>query len=451
LQVELKDYQFNFVFDPARHPAMVSAWGTGKTLCALMRSKIYTDHIPHNLGLVCRREFVDLRDSTIKDFEEYTGVQVNTQRDAVFSNGSIIMFRHIEELLRMASSKGNNNLQNINLGWFFIEQGEELATDRAFWLLWGRLRRKVKPDPRFKEFGLPLHTGFVIGNVAGDNWIKKLWKINPGKGFTLHEAVTYDNADNLPKDFLESMEVIKQKKPDIYNRFVMNDWSAEIDSTVFKNQHLCIAGDFTNVDPKFNYIVGLDLAKSIDWNVATVMNAQTKHVDDWIRWQGPWTLTKERAKAINKKFNNPLFVIDSTGVGDPIVEDLQRDGLAILPIHLTNTLKAQIIEKLVVSIEQRLITFPSIEELLEELRIFQAILSPNRLIKYSAPEGMHDDCVISLGLANWGLFGNIYTKYEEPRPKTSDELFWDRVKKDIKPPYVEGEQRTLTAEGARSV
>ena len=37
--------------------------------------------------------------------------------------------------------------------------------------------------------------------------------------------------------------------------------------------------------------------------------------------------------------------------------------------------------------------------LLGELLAFQAERLPSGLMRYSAPEGMHDDCVISLALA----------------------------------------------------
>lgn len=429
---QLNPYQDEFVFSRAQFPAMISSWGTGKTLCAILRSKLYTDHIPGNLGLVCRREFVDLRDSTIKDFEEYTGIKLNSARDAIFKNGSVIMFRHIEELLNAANRKGDNNLQNINLGWFYIEQGEELQTDRAFWLLWGRLRRNVAPSPYFKSLGLPPRSGFVIGNVAGNNWIKRLWKVNPAKGFHLVEATTYDNTHNLPPDFIQNLETIKVKKPAVYNRFVMNDWTAEVESNVFHRPHACIAGNLTAPDHRFDYVAGLDLAKSHDYNVATVMNRQTRHMDGWYRWNRcSWNQTKERVKALNKKWGKVLWVIDATGQGDPITEDLTREGLAILPIVFTNVLKEQIIEKLVVSVEQVLITYPGIEILLDEMRIFQAVMTRNRNVQYMAPEGSHDDCVISLALANWGLFGGIYAPpYKEPVQPSEAEQFWARVKRD---------------------
>ena len=158
-RVKLKPWQDKFVFSPKRYPGMWSSWATGKSLSLIARAMVYTELIPDNLGIIFRKEFEDLRDSTLKDFELYTGLKVNSNRNVTLPNNSTIMFRHIEEL---------NNIQNINLGWYAIEQADELANDKEFFLLFGRLRRALKPTQEFLDLGLSLHTGFVIGN-AGDH------------------------------------------------------------------------------------------------------------------------------------------------------------------------------------------------------------------------------------------------------------------------------------------
>jgi len=38
---------------------------------------------------------------------------------------------------------------------------------------------------------------------------------------------------------------------------------------------------------------------------------------------------------------------------------------------------------------------------INELKLFGYEISPSGIMKYSAPEGKHDDCVIALALANW--------------------------------------------------
>lgn len=167
------------------------------------------EQYPNNLALICRKEFTDLKDSTIKDFELYTGLKVGSNKDVKLSNGSVIMFRHGEEL---------NTLQNINLGVCLIEQAEEFDDDSQWFMLFGRMRRKNCGNPSL----------FLIANANGDNWINRLWPESgdstyfPAPGYELYEATTYDNADVLPEAFISSLDTLRIQKPAIYEQFVMN-------------------------------------------------------------------------------------------------------------------------------------------------------------------------------------------------------------------------------------
>lgn len=219
--VDFTDFQSEFLQSRARFPAMVAGWGTGKTMTALAKGCALSAMYPNNLGLVLRKNFTDLKDSTMADFERYTGKRVKVQsKSYTFENGSKIIFHHADEL--------SGVVQNINLGWFFIEQAEEFDNDEVFEKLGGRLRR----EGCFRQ-------GFIIANTNGHNWIWRKWK-NKGSdeyicgrkfggddydGYaSLVEANTFDNAENLPPDFLESLEVKKETAPSHYRRFVMNSW-----------------------------------------------------------------------------------------------------------------------------------------------------------------------------------------------------------------------------------
>lgn len=214
MQFNLNPIQSRFVFSKSKYPAMVGGWGTGKTLCGCIRAITYAEHIPNSLGMILRNQFVDLRDSTIKDFERYTGRKVDSQRNVVYENGSIIMFRCMDEF----------KTQNVNLNFGFIEQAEELESDDDFLTMFGRMRREVQPDDFFKSLGLPARSFWIIAN-AGDNWVKNLWKDEPAEGFELIESVTMDNKEHLPADFIDSLEVLRVKKPELYDRYVKNDWT----------------------------------------------------------------------------------------------------------------------------------------------------------------------------------------------------------------------------------
>jgi len=235
--------QGDFILTNERYPAYVAAWGTGKTTAGIGRAMRLSEEFDGNLGLIGRKEYTDLRDSTIKDFEDYTGFKVNSNREVHLGNGSIIMFRHLEEM---------NNIQNINLGWFWIEQAEEFDTDDIFFKLFGRLRRKDV-----------LHSGFITANTNGHNWIYKLWKMRNLDGGILFEATTSDNAHNLSPKFIESLEVLKIKKPKLYNRFVMNSWEDgdTIDIIIQPDWINAACKRDLNAPPPYRQVVSIDVAR----------------------------------------------------------------------------------------------------------------------------------------------------------------------------------------------
>jgi phage FluMu gp28-like protein len=138
---------------------------------------------------------------------------------------------------------------------------------------------------------------------------------------------------------------------------------------------------------------GIDLAKSYDWTVIIGLDANGV-VSHYQRFQKDWKQTKETILQIDR--NKPIM-IDSTGVGDAITEDLQRYFFQMEGFKYTSTSKQQLMELLVSKIHSNEVWFPSgvIED---ELSIFEYQYTSTG-VRYNAPSGFHDDCVNALALA----------------------------------------------------
>jgi len=153
---------------------------------------------------------------------------------------------------------------------------------------------------------------------------------------------------------------------------------------------------------------GWDLAKSLDWTVGIGID-KNGQVVQFERWQKPWD---ETIDAIQRITGRTRALIDSTGVGDPIVETLQRrhivnsednshginvgggnfEGFIFSPGS-----KQKIMEGLARAIQSKEVFFPD-GPIVSELEAFEYSYTRTG-VRYGAPPTMHDDCVVALALA----------------------------------------------------
>ena len=197
MKFKLTTKQTQFIGAVEQFSAYIGAIGTGKSTALIIKALFHCQESPNNLGVIVRKNFTDLRDSTIKDFETYTGFKVTEQKkECVLPNGSIILFRHGDEL---------PVLKNLNLGFFGIEQAEEFGDATTWEFLKMRLRRECKH-----------RNGFVVGNTAGHNWIWDIFKRNGPKNHMLVEAQTSEHAHILPPDYIENLKTLPKKPYDWY-------------------------------------------------------------------------------------------------------------------------------------------------------------------------------------------------------------------------------------------
>lgn len=164
--------------------------------------------------------------------------------------------------------------------------------------------------------------------------------------------------------------------------------------------------------PVGRYVMGVDVAKLRDWTVCSVINRDTKHLDGWERFNKiDYTFQVEKIAAMAKKFNDPLIIIDSTGVGEAIYDMLVRLNLSVRPYSFTSSSKKNLVEKLIMAVESRQITYPPIPTMVDELKDFEI----DEKGRYGAPVGLKDDCVFSLALAVEGMGQEAFQATPDPR------------------------------------
>ncbi len=151
------------------------------------------------------------------------------------------------------------------------------------------------------------------------------------------------------------------------------------------------------------FIMGADFGKHHDFTVLTMMDADLKQMVEVDRFnQIDYSVQVGRLRAMYDRWKPIAIIAERNSIGDPIIERLQLDGLPVQPFTTTNASKAQVIDGLALAFERSEISILDDPILLGELMAYEMERLPSGMLRYSAPEGQHDDFVISLALAWYG-------------------------------------------------
>jgi hypothetical protein len=148
------------------------------------------------------------------------------------------------------------------------------------------------------------------------------------------------------------------------------------------------------------YVVGVDWAKLYDFTVMCVVDTTTRELVHMDRSNKvDYAVQVGRLQALAQKFAPDAIYAEQNSMGEPLVETLQRMSLPVYPFQTTNASKTAAVDALALAFERAELRVLHDEVLLNELLAYQAERLPSGLVRYGAPDGLHDDCVISLALA----------------------------------------------------
>jgi len=116
-----------------------------------------------------------------------------------------------------------------------------------------------------------------------------------------------------------------------------------------------------------------------------------------------------RLEAIYKRYSLTSMVVESNSIGRPVIDELVARGLNIVPFTTTSATKQSIIQNLQSAFENGQIRVLNEPVLVGELLSFEAKRNASGSFAYSAPDGMHDDCVMSLAIAWSGMQERVTT------------------------------------------
>lgn len=234
----------------------------------------------------------------------------------------------------------------------------------------------------------------MIGNVKGRrNWFFKMARQAEAGADNMSYA-RMNAWDAVAGGVLEQAEIEDAQRllPENVFRELYLAEASDDEGNPFGYAH--IAACVGELSEERTAVFGCDLAKSVDW---TVVIGLDRHgcMTGMDRWQRvPWAATTRRITGLIR--GTPAYV-DSTGVGDPIVEALQVKCPAAYGVKFTSATKQQLMEGLALAIQEHEVVIAD-PVLRAELEIFEYVYTRTG-VRYSAPAGYHDDTVIALALA----------------------------------------------------
>jgi hypothetical protein len=152
------------------------------------------------------------------------------------------------------------------------------------------------------------------------------------------------------------------------------------------------------------YVIGVDWGRHNDFTVYVVLDGTTREVVAIDRFtEIEYAFQLMRLKALHERFPRAPILAESNAMGEPLIEHLTREGLPMSPFATTAASKGAIVLDLALAFEQGTIKIPDHEELVRELMSYDQERLPSGSIRYGAPAGEHDDCVMALAIAWHGV------------------------------------------------
>jgi len=370
----------------AKHTIIPAGRQTGKTwntaqwlieeTMALGCISLWIDTVHPNIDKYIDRYFRKILDSV------WQSCKWNSQRKILtLPNGAI----------EFGSAQKPENLEGFNYKRYVINEAGTILKKSSLWD--NTIYPMVKGDNVM---------GKIVGTPKGRNKFHELAALGRSgdEDYQTFKYTVYDS----PYWSEKQIETAKRLSPElVFKQEYMAEF-LEGEGMVFRKIKEIIKHDIPQEPIEGRrYLIGVDLAKHVDFTVITVLDAETHELVYIDRFnQIDWVLQKARIEAAWKKWNKGKVIVDSTGAGDSVFDDLKAMGLTVEPFRFNSSNKAEIVNNLAVAIENKDIFIPNNPLIIDELEMYEYTITKSGNVTYSAPDGFHDDIVMALCLA-WSL------------------------------------------------
>lgn len=246
---------------------------------------------------------------------------------------------------------------------------------------------------------------FIISTPRGHNWFWQMWKLGQEQKAG-YASWRFDQTANpyIPQS---ETDAARDELPEIiFRQEIMAEFlaaGASIFGLGLERQGAIID---EIVEPRGHVFMGIDLAKKQDFTVITADREEDGLPCYFERFQDlDWPTQQRRiGYAIQELEETPgvegvTALLDSTGIGDVVYDNLTAMGVEVKPIDFNGNRKEQMARLLAADLEHgrgHILT-----DMREEFESFEFTLTPSGHYKFEAASG-HDDMVAAKMLAHWG-------------------------------------------------
>lgn len=362
-----KDYKY-YVLNIGRQ------WG--KTLLGINQALFYlVNDKGCNIGWVSpiykqsKKVFENLKSATVESGLFY----YNSSDFEVKINGSLLTF---------FSGERPDNIRGNTFDYLFID---EAAFQRGE--LWDEV---LQPATLVKGKKI-----IFISTPNGKNHFYKFSKMH-----TYHDEWYYAQMPTSSNPFISKLDLesIRLQVPEhVFKQEYLAEFIDDV-SSVFGSFRQCI----NNLKPKGKKrFGGLDIGRADDYTVLDVIDENGNQIftERWRQMEWANIVDRVAQRILEHK---AFTLVEVNNQGDVFFEMLREKCPNLIMPFVTNTnSKPKIIEALAIDFENKNLNLLGKDYQVSELEAFTYVYNNStRRVKYGAPNGMHDDSVISLAIAN---------------------------------------------------
>ena len=321
----------------------------------------------------------------LMDVLQPTGIIVSANKSSYeikLTNGSMIYFRSTERA---------DSIRGLAVDYLFCDESQDTNTSD------------------FQKSILPTITArgkkcVLAGTPKRKNLFYDYFQMGRSDDFPNHSAYHFPSWESpyVSTEFIEEQK--RTLPPKIFSQEFEAKWQ-ENEGSVFQNLNgVCINDLWPNRDKNIRVYAGLDIGSKDDYSVLVILDELGRCLNVWRANNISYSEIVRKVVDTCKHYNVTELLCEVNGVGDPVYEQIKKEYQRATPLFQTNQTKENTIRRLIGDIQDQALELPSynlMPEFIQELEIYEYEMLASGKIRYTHPNGMHDDIVDALAMANW--------------------------------------------------